>query len=153
MSDLIELCVATKQDLKAIDALEQQCFAGHCYPDFFFRQALDCWPDGFLIAKDSEANVIGYLLASNSGKSDVAWVLSIAVSECARGKGIGTKLISALLNQLPVEINQINLTVAPDNPAKALYLRCGFAENGFEADYFGEGEPRLLMSYLKQEHS
>ncbi|GIU34285.1 GNAT family N-acetyltransferase [Shewanella schlegeliana] len=152
MSDSIQLSIATKQDLKAIDALEQQCFAGHCYPDFFFRQALDCWPDGFLVAKNADARVIGYLLASNSAKADVAWILSIAVSDSARGKGIGSKLISQLLATLPSEVNQINLTVAPDNPARALYLRCGFTEMGFEADYFGEGEPRLLMSYFKQEH-
>lgn len=153
MNDLIELSVATKQDLKAVDALEQQCFAGHCYPDFFFRQALDCWPDSFLVAKDGDAKVIGYLLASNSAKADIAWILSIAVSDSARGKGIGTRLISQLIATLPPEVNQINLTVDPDNPAKALYLRSGFTENGFEADYFGEGEPRLLMSYFKQEHN
>lgn len=152
MNNLIQILQADKQDLTAIDALEQQCFAGHCYPDFFFRQALDCWPDGLLVAKDGDNNILGYLLASNSAKPAVAWILSIAVSECARGKGIATKLISALLSQLSVEVNQINLTVAPDNPAKALYLRSGFTENGFESDYFGEGQPRLLMSYFKQEH-
>ncbi|ABZ78700.1 GCN5-related N-acetyltransferase [Shewanella halifaxensis HAW-EB4] len=152
MNDSTLISIACKQDLAAIDALERQCFAGHCYPDFFFRQALDCWPSGFLVAKDGDAKVIGYLLASTSARADVAWVLSVAVSDSARGKGIGTRLISQLLATLSPEINQLNLTVAPDNPAKALYLRRGFTENGFEADYFGEGEPRLLMSYFKQEH-
>ncbi|WP_299810843.1 GNAT family N-acetyltransferase [uncultured Shewanella sp.] len=153
MSDLIQISQADKQDLNAIDALERQCFPGHCYPDFFFRQALDCWPNGLLVAKDEDNNTLGYLLASSSGQPDVAWILSVAVSDTARGKGIGTKLISQLLAVLPQGVNQVNLTVAPDNPAKDLYSRIGFIELGFESDYFGDNEPRLLMGYRKSGYS
>ncbi|MGS0677056.1 GNAT family N-acetyltransferase [Shewanella sp. 0m-4] len=152
MNDSTQISIACKQDLAAIDALERECFAGHCYPDFFFRQALDCWPNGFWVAKDVNANIVGYLLASTSAKASVCWILSVAVADSARGQGVGTKLISLLLATLPREVNQINLTVAPDNPAKALYLRCGFTEQAFEVDYFGEGEPRLLMTYQKPVH-
>lgn len=153
MNDVIEFCLATKSDLIAIDALEQQCFAGHCYPDFFFRQALDCWPHSFWVAKDAQAKVMGYLLASTGAEANVCWILSIAVADTARGKGIGTKLISKLIETLPAQITQVNLTVDPNNPAKALYARSGFVEHAFEADYFGEGEPRQVMRYLKAEHT
>ena len=153
MSDFVQVSLAHKSDLRAIDALEQSCFHGHSYPDFFFRQALDCWPNGFWVAKDNQGNIVGYLLASTSDKPNVCWLLSVAVADIARGKGVGSKLISQLINVLASDINQINLTVAPDNPAKALYLRSGFTEQGFETDYFGEGEPRLLMSYVRAEHT
>ncbi|MGS0682241.1 GNAT family N-acetyltransferase [Shewanella sp. 125m-7] len=153
MNDTRLISIACKQDLAAIDALEQQCFAGHCYPDFFFRQALDCWANGFLVAKDTNGKMLAYLLASTSGKPDTNWILSVAVAEDARGQGVGTQLISHLLATLPNEVNQINLTVAPDNPAKDLYSRIGFREQDFEADYFGEAEPRLLMTYHKPVHT
>ncbi|ABV85487.1 GNAT family N-acetyltransferase [Shewanella pealeana] len=149
MNDPIELCLASKPELTAIDALEQQCFAGHCYPDFFFRQALDCWANSFWIAKNSQGIVIGYLLASTSAQADTCWILSVAVADTARGQGIGGKLISQLISALPPEVNYIHLTVAPDNPAKALYSRHGFTEYGFESDYFGESEPRVVMRYVK----
>ena len=153
MNDAVDFFLATKSDLIAIDALEQQCFAGHSYPDFFFRQALDCWPNGFLIAKDSQGSVLGYLLASTSAEVDTHWVLSVAVADIARGQGIGGQLISRLISTLPAEVNYLQLTVAPDNPAKALYARHGFIEHGFEADYFGKGEPRLLMRFAKAENT
>ncbi|GIU15142.1 MULTISPECIES: N-acetyltransferase [unclassified Shewanella] len=153
MNDLIQISLADRQALNAIDTLERNCFPGHCYPDFFFRQALDCWPNGFLVAKDEENNILGYLLASSSDDPSVVWILSIAVADSARGKGVGTKLISQFLTTLPQGVNQVNLTVAPDNPAKALYSRIGFVEIGFESDYFGDNEPRLLMSYHKSSDS
>ena len=149
MNDAIELYLASKSDLTAIETLEQQCFAGHCYPDFFFRQALDCWANSFWIAKNNQGTVMGYLLASTSAQVDTCWILSVAVANPARGQGIGGKLISQLIAALPSEVNYIQLTVTPDNPAKALYSRHGFTEFGFESDYFGEGEPRVVMRYAK----
>ena len=85
MSDSIQICLADKHDLQGIDALEQRCFHGHSYPDFFFRQALDCWPAGFLVAKDNQANVVGYLLASSGTEAHLCWLLSLAVCNEQRG--------------------------------------------------------------------
>lgn len=149
MNDVIQICLAGKHDLQGVDDLEQRCFQGHSYPDFFFRQALDCWPTGFLVAKDSQANVVGYLLATPGAEPHVCWLLSLAICDKQRGKGLGHKLISHLLTQLPVGVTQVQLTVAPDNRAQSLYLKLGFIQTGFESDYFGKDEPRLLMSYFK----
>ncbi|MEC4726184.1 GNAT family N-acetyltransferase [Shewanella sp. D64] len=151
MSDLTHVCLAEKNDLQGVDALEQRCFHDHSYPDFFFRQALDCWPAGFLVAKDNSANVVGYLLATSGAEPHLCWLLSLAVCDKQRGKGIGRKLISHLLAHLPAGVTQLQLTVAPDNGAQSLYLKLGFIQTGFESDYFGEGEARLLMSYFKPE--
>ncbi|GGI99833.1 N-acetyltransferase GCN5 [Shewanella hanedai] len=147
MSDSIQICLADKDDLQGIDALEQRCFHGHSYPDFFFRQALDCWPAGFLVAKDNQANVVGYLLASSGTEAHLCWLLSLAVCNEQHGKGIGRKLISHLLDNLPTGVTQVQLTVAPENNAQSLYLKLGFVQIGFESDYFGQNEPRFLMSY------
>ncbi len=41
---------AEKDDVTTAYLLERELFGEHSYPDFFFRQAYDCWSDGFLVA-------------------------------------------------------------------------------------------------------
>ncbi|WP_299795561.1 N-acetyltransferase [uncultured Shewanella sp.] len=149
MSNSIQIRPADKRDLQGVNELEQRCFPGHCYPDFFFRQALDCWPGGFLVAGDDEDTTQGYLLAAPGADTHLCWILSVAVCESLRGKGIGRKLLTQFLSRLPSSVSRVQLTVAPDNSAKALYLDLGFVQTGYEADYFGESEPRLLLTYVK----
>ena len=57
-----------------------------------------------------------------------AEVLSIAVSEGARGKGIGRALVAAALAQLSARgIQQAKVAVSADNAvANRFYRRCGF---------------------------
>lgn len=148
MSNAIQIRLAGKRDLQGVNVLEQACFPGHCYPDFFFRQALDCWPGNFLLACDDETP-LGYLLASPGAEPHLCWILSVAVSESLRGRGIGCKLLTQFLNRLPSSVTHVNLTVAPENSAKELYLKLGFIETDYEPDYFGDDEPRLLLTYAK----
>ncbi|RTR25975.1 GNAT family N-acetyltransferase [Shewanella atlantica] len=148
MSNAIQIRLADKSDLQGVNVLEQICFPGHCYPDFFFRQALDCWPEGFLLACD-DGTPQGYLLASPGAEPHLCWILSVAVNETLRGRGIGRKLLTQFLNRLPPSVTHVNLTVAPENSAKELYLKLGFEETGYESDYFGDDEPRLLLTYVK----
>ncbi|ABV38946.1 GCN5-related N-acetyltransferase [Shewanella sediminis HAW-EB3] len=148
MSNAIQIRLADKSDLQGVNVLEQACFPGHSYPDFFFRQALDCWPEGFLLACD-DGTPLGYLLASAGAEPHLRWILSVAVSETQRGRGIGRKLLTKYLNRLPSSVTHVHLTVAPENSAKELYLKQGFVQTGYESDYFGDDAPRLLLTYVK----
>lgn len=146
MTQLISLHTAAKSDLAAVFLLEQQVFGAHIYPDFFFRQVLDCWPDGLMLAKTASGKLVGYQLAVKAAKSDDYWIWSLAVSPDFRGKGIGRQLIQASIASAPREVKRILLTVAPENPARQLYESCGFTAAGFEADYFGAGASRMVMA-------
>jgi ribosomal protein S18 acetylase RimI-like enzyme len=54
--------------------------------------------------------------------------LSVAVVEEARGRGIGTGLLRALLDRAREErVSVVSLSVEGDNPALRLYERLGFA--------------------------
>lgn len=135
---------ATKGDLAAIYALERAAFGDHCYPDFFFRQALDLWPACLLVAEDDDGALAGYGLAG-AGAGD-GWILSLAVAESCRGRGLGKALLQQALRAMEADgCRAVRLTVAPDNPALGLYLSLGFMEERREEDYFGPGEPRLVL--------
>ncbi|MGI2260918.1 GNAT family N-acetyltransferase [Shewanella sp. GXUN23E] len=147
MNPAIILQAAAKPDLAAVFLLEQAVFGSHSYPDFFFRQVFDCWHDGLMIARDSDTDkLLGYQLAVRASEPTDYWILSLAVCPQHRGKGVGKALIRAGIAAAPAGIRRILLTVSPTNPARHLYEAEGFVEIGFEADYFGEGEARILMA-------
>jgi ribosomal protein S18 acetylase RimI-like enzyme len=57
--------------------------------------------------------------------------LSIGVLAHARGRGVGTALVRALLEQARgAEFEAISLSVEPPNPAARLYERAGFTRVG-----------------------
>ncbi|MGL4515771.1 MAG: GNAT family N-acetyltransferase [Shewanella sp.] len=158
-----------KSELSAVYELEREIFGEHSYPDFFFRQAFDCWPAHFWVAvdanrgeaKDEAANVTvantalavnaaavhGYLLCAQSGSPECMWILSVAVSAAKRGQGLGRGLLMQCLAQLPPTVRRLYLTVDPNNPAQALYRQLGFVATTLEADYFGAGADRIVMQY------
>ncbi|MCL1039588.1 GNAT family N-acetyltransferase [Shewanella submarina] len=147
MNPVISIDAAAKSDLAAVFLLEQQVFGSHSYPDFFFRQVFDCWHDGLMLARDSDSGrLAGYQLAVRAANPEDFWILSLAVDSEYRGKGIGKQLIRAGISAVPDGVKRVMLTVSPDNPARCLYEAEGFVEIGFEDDYFGPGEGRMLMA-------
>lgn len=136
----------TPADLPALAALERGAFGEGGYPAFFFRQALDLWAPFFLVAEDEGGRLAGYALAAPAARGSEACLLSTGVHPEFRGRGLATELIEALLDRLDAAgIGAVWLTVHPASPAVRLYRRVGFEAVGEEADYFGDGEPRLRM--------
>ena len=136
---------ATPADLPALAALEWAVFGEEAYPAFFFRQAMDLWGPFFLVAEEG-GRIAGYALAAPSATGSEACLLSAGVHPDARRRGLATGLLRALLDRLDAAgIATVWLTVHPENPAVRLYERLGFEPVGEEADYFGDGEPRLRM--------
>ncbi|MGF1911377.1 GNAT family N-acetyltransferase [Vibrio kasasachensis] len=125
--------------------LEQYCFGSHALPDFFFRQAYDCWPKGcFAGFKDHKMQA--FLILAQSETPDIGWILSVAVSPEVQGQGIGRNLLSYLLKQQTY--GRVRLTVDPDNQAAlGLYQSLGFIKIAEDADYFGPGQARWMMEY------
>ncbi|MEC6814431.1 GNAT family N-acetyltransferase [Photobacterium toruni] len=151
MAQIITIGVAKKEDLDAVFQLEQRLFGDHCYPDFFIRQAYDCWPAGLLVAREQD-NVIGYALCAPqfnamSLKVTEGWILALAVDTSVQGRGVGRKLIQEAMEVL-TGCEKLWLTVHPDNYAKKLYQQLGFTDVEQESEYFGVGQPRIKMVYV-----
>ncbi|KIN11953.1 N-acetyltransferase [Vibrio mytili] len=139
---------ATKDDLFAVFTLENTLFGEHAYPQFFFRQAFDCWGESLLVAKDCD-QVAGYLLLTTSSDHNQYWIMSLAVSTQHQGKGVARSLIRRAIEPLPKGA-KVSLTVEPNNQAaRTLYLSLGFEIVSEEVNYFGDEESRLVMELIK----
>jgi len=74
-------------------------------------------------------------------------VMDIALLQTCRGRGIGTRLVHALLAIADADGCQLTLHVEPDNPVKSLYQRCGLTlieERG--AYHFMGREPQTQLN-------
>ncbi|HEX6390541.1 MAG TPA: GNAT family N-acetyltransferase, partial [Solirubrobacteraceae bacterium] len=64
--------------------------------------------------------------------ADAIHLVDIALLPAARGRGIGTQLISALMDEARAAALPLTLAVFPDSRARSLYERLGFTETAAE---------------------
>ncbi|MGL4933562.1 MAG: GNAT family N-acetyltransferase [Aeromonas sp.] len=140
------LRTATHADMHAIWQIDAHVFGTDIYPAFFFRQAMDLWPDLLLVA-EYEGRLVGYVLGGVGQDHTQGWVLSLAVQPEARGFGLAERMMRQIeINLQALQITRIQLTVDPANPAQRLYYRLGYQLIEEVADYFGANEARLLLA-------
>ena len=158
----MELREATVNDLGQIYEVETAGFAGSgetddhlTYPLFVLRQAIDALSDFFLVAESQEGDIAGHTLGALPSGSQSAWILNVVVHPSHRQKGLGRKLTVSLLERLLRRgAREVWLSVETDNrPAISLYEKLGFRHVDVVEEYFGPGEPRKRMRYLKEVNS
>jgi ribosomal-protein-alanine N-acetyltransferase len=138
-------------DFSSVTTLEEAGIHTSYLSAVFIRQMSACCPDTFLVAVDGTHPVgysIGVCVQNNPGQ---AWILRLAVSEKYRGNGIGTALISTMVDRLTDKgAHEIFLTVAPENQsARRLYKRLGFLQEQIYPAYFGPGHDRLILKKMR----
>ncbi|MEG0009211.1 MAG: GNAT family N-acetyltransferase [Aeromonas sp.] len=139
------LRVARHADMQAIGRLDADVFGEEVYPAFFFRQAMDLWPD-LLIVAELDGKLLGYALGGMGQDRSQGWLLSLAVLPEARGFGLAERMMLQVEQGLSaLQTTSVRLTVDPANPAQRLYYRLGYALLAEEPGYFGPGEDRLLL--------
>lgn len=112
-------------------------------PTESLQEVLDYLEGCELFGVFDEEEAIGYFgfKLHKDGKVELK---SIALHPDYQGKGIGKKMMLSLKSE--VGKKTVWLVVHPKNVgAIASYLRSGFIPSGWKEDFFGDGEPRLLM--------
>ncbi|MGW7243740.1 GNAT family N-acetyltransferase [Streptomyces sp. NPDC054804] len=140
---------AKDDDLPHLRALDQEIFGGLAYPYFVLRQLYDVHGTHFLVA-DSPAvgeALCGYAMVAVEPGCGTAWLLGLGVRAGHRRRGLGGVLMTAALDMCRVEgVTDMRVTVHPSNePAVHVYTKAGFSRMDMEDDYFGPGEPRLVL--------
>ncbi|WP_433080744.1 ribosomal protein S18-alanine N-acetyltransferase [Dactylosporangium sp. CA-052675] len=104
----------------------------------------------YLVALDGE-RVVGYAGLALAAP-DEAWVQNIGVRKDAQRRGIGRRLLEALLAEARRRgVEQVLLEVAVDNgPAQRLYAEYGFEAVGIRRGYYQPSNTDALV--MKREH-
>ncbi len=88
---------------------------------------------------NTTVGLIGYQI-----KQGYVEIMSLAVIPAYQKKGIAKDMLTQILNMLNGK--EIRLVTHPKNtPAIILYLKFGFIIYGWKDDYYGDGQPRMLL--------
>ncbi len=93
-----------------------------------------------------QGGIVGY--AGLCDYPDEAFVQTLAVAPSAQGRGLGARLLEALLAEAGRRGQRtVSLEVRADNePAQRLYLRHGFSRTGVRRGYYPGGVDGLVLT-------
>jgi [ribosomal protein S18]-alanine N-acetyltransferase len=144
-----------ERDLSSVVNINMATLPEH-YSDYFFESLLRELPEAFIVAEVGD-KVIGYIMCkiefgfSNFRKLGFVkkgHVVSVAVLEQHRGKGIGKALMLEGINGvLSRKSDEIYLEVRVSNTqAIQMYQRLGFQIKSRLRSYYRDGEDAYLMA-------
>jgi ribosomal protein S18 acetylase RimI-like enzyme len=143
-SALLTLQSASEKDIDTLLELERSVSGPNTYSPTLEKEE---WEEElksgsvFLIKNGDE--IVGNISYENKGP-DHLYISGIAVRPEFQGRGLGTQALKQILDQHS-EVSRIDLVTHPDNPALKLYESLGFTVESREENYWGEGEPRLVL--------
>jgi [ribosomal protein S18]-alanine N-acetyltransferase len=144
-----------REDIQAVIDINLETLPEH-YSDYFYYEILAEFPETFLVA-EIEGSVVGYVMCRieygfshlrKLGLARKGHIVSIAVREQHRGKGVGTMLMRASQDaMLEKTATESYLEVRVTNAeAIALYQRLGYSVTSRLETYYKDGEAALVMA-------
>jgi len=126
------------------------------YSDYFYESLLDELPEAFLIAEIS-GKLIGYIMCKTEygfsnfkklGFVKKGHVVSVAVIDEHRGKGVGSELVNESLKGVKMrQCGEMYLEVrCSNNDAVRLYEKLGFSIMQRLKAYYRDGEDAYVMA-------
>jgi GNAT superfamily N-acetyltransferase len=100
--------------------------------------------------KGNLVGVIGWYREARLKISHKSRIMAVYVEPTHRGKGIAKQLLSQVIDRVRAEtdVEQIQLKVAADSTAHALYRSKGFAEFGREEQGLNVGESYVDLCHM-----
>ena len=144
-----------RDDIRSVIEINEETLPEH-YSDYFYYEILSEFPETFLVDELYWA-LIGYVMCRieygfshlmKLGLARKGHIVSVAVREQHRGKGVGTLLVrashEAMLAKGSAE-TYLEVRVA-NTQAVALYQRLGYKVTGRLEAYYKDGEAALVMA-------
>ena len=126
------------------------------YPYFFYKSILDNYPESFLVACNSNKEIIGYIMwrvertpSNNSLKlKNNGHLVSIAVLKTYRQLGIASTLLSHSMKKIKkYKIDEFVLEVRVSNiEATNLYKKFNYQTRTLKEKYYRDGENAYYMT-------
>jgi len=150
-----EIRQCDREDIPSVIEVNMKTLPEH-YSDGFYYEILSEFPETFLVA-DLHGVLVGYIMCrieygfsqlKRLGLARKGHVVSVAVEEEHRGKGIGTGLVLASREEMVKRsATECYLEVRVSNAqAIALYQKLGFKVTGQLEAYYRDGEGAMVMT-------
>lgn len=150
-----EIRLCDREDIPSVIEINMKTLPEH-YSDYFYYEILSEFPETFLVA-ELRGVLVGYIMCrieygfshlKRLGLARKGHVVSVAVEEEHRNKGIGTSLILASHEEMVKKsATECYLEVRVSNAqAIALYQKLGFKATGRQEAYYRDGEGALVMA-------
>ena len=150
-----EIGMCDGEDVPSIIEINMKTLPEH-YSDSFYYEILSEFPETFLVA-ELQGVPVGYIMCrieygfshlKRLGLARKGHVVSVAVEEEHRGKGIGTSLIMTSQKEMAKKsATECYLEVRVSNAqAIRLYQKLGFKTTGKLDVYYRDGEGALVMA-------
>lgn len=140
---MIEFKLMQRSHIEGMIEVEEQCFSSGFARATFLKE-LENKIAIYIVAVNKE-KVLGYAgLWNICGSADI---MNVAVHRDFRRQGIAEGLLKVLIDESKKrEVFEINLEVRVSNtPARELYKKLGFIENGLRKKYYENNEDAILM--------
>ncbi|MGN7199238.1 ribosomal protein S18-alanine N-acetyltransferase [Arthrobacter sp. SAFR-044] len=135
----------TLDDVPAVGALEHQLFPIDAWPVQMFLDELSQPETRRYLVAETRDGIVGY--AGLMCIEPIADVQTIAVVPHYEGRGIGSRLLTQLIDEARRRgAADVLLEVRADNPrAQQLYVRFGFEQIHIRPRYYRDGVDALIM--------
>lgn len=141
---------ATKDDIPVLLSMEQKVSGSRLYSAMTEE---DDWKEEFkngtVYLIKSGDRIVGNLSYEIKSPEHI-YISGLVVSPEFQGKGIARDVLTRFLSEHS-EATRIDLVTHPDNPALKLYQSLGFQVESRKENYWGEGEPRLVLALTRGE--
>ena len=144
-----------KEDIPQVVEINSRTLPEH-YSDYFYYEILSEFPETFLVA-ELGGELVGYIMCRveygfshvrRLGLARKGHIVSVAVKEEHRNRGVGSRLVLACHEEmLKKSATESYLEVRVSNTdAIGLYGKLGYKATGRLEAYYKDGEAALLMA-------
>jgi ribosomal-protein-alanine N-acetyltransferase len=144
-----------REDIPSVIEINAATLPEH-YSDYFYYEILAEFPETFLVA-ELGGELVGYIMCRveygfsqirRLGLARKGHIVSVAVKDEHRGKGIGSKLVLAVNDEMVRKTaTESYLEVRVSNTgAIGLYEKLGYKSTGRLEAYYKDGEAALVMA-------
>lgn len=147
---VIELVRATAEDVEAYIKLEKNVAGSSTYSALVTPEEVsDEFSKSTVYLIKEGDHIVGSVSYEMKGP-DRAYIDGLVVTPARQHHGIGKAAMAKVLEELN-NIKTIDLVTHPDNSsAISLYQSFGFVIGERKENYFGDGEPRIVMTLEKK---
>lgn len=140
----MELVRATIKDIQTLLEIEKATIGLKIYSGYFNEKEIKEWISGDIIYLIKNESTIVGSISYEINNENHAHISGLVIRPEFQKQGLVKQAMALLLDELKI-FKHLSLAVHPDNHAVKLYESFGFVIESRKENYFGDGEPRLIM--------